>query len=104
MVLDASYKSKQSETRGKVKAGNNSESLLNEIRQIVYSLYQSKQITKKVYNNLIKSVNVWKMDTIFINSENSRTLKQHILTLKLANKLDLRFGEKVIALSNLSIY
>ena len=44
------------------------------------------------------------MDTIFINSENSRTLKPHILTLKLTNKLDLRFGEKVIALSNLSIY
>ena len=41
-----------------VKAGNNSESLLNEIRQIVYSLYQSKQITKKVYNNIIKSINV----------------------------------------------
>ena len=37
-----------------VKAGNNSENLLNEIRQIVYSLYQSKQITKKVYNSLIK--------------------------------------------------
>ena len=31
-----------------VKAGNNSESLLNEIRQIVYSLYQSKQITRKI--------------------------------------------------------
>ena len=44
------------------------------------------------------------MDTIFINSENSRTLKPHILTLKLTNKLDFRFGEKVIALSNLSIY
>ena len=44
------------------------------------------------------------MDTIFINSENSRTLKLHILTLKLTNKLDLRFGEKVIALSNFSIY
>ena len=41
-----------------VKAGNNSENLLNEIRKIVYSLYQSKQIAKKVYNNLIKSVNV----------------------------------------------
>ena len=67
-----------------VKAGNNSESLLNEIRQIVYSLYQSKQITKKVCNNIIKSINVEKMDTIFINSENSRTLKLHILTLKLA--------------------
>ena len=39
-----------------VKAGNNSESLLNEIRQIVYSLYKSKQITKKVYNNIIKSI------------------------------------------------
>ena len=39
-----------------VKAGNNSESLLNEIRQIVYSLYQSKQITKKVYNSIIKSI------------------------------------------------
>ena len=41
-----------------VKAGNNSKSLLNEIRQIVYSLYQSKQITKKVYDNIIKSMNV----------------------------------------------
>ena len=39
-----------------VKVGNNSESLLHEIRQIVYSLYQSKQITKKVYNNIIKSI------------------------------------------------
>ena len=39
-----------------VKAGNNSESLLNEIRQIVYSLYQSKQITKKVYNHIIESI------------------------------------------------
>ena len=39
-----------------VKAGNNSESLLNEIRLIVYYLYQSKQITKKVYNNIIKSI------------------------------------------------
>ena len=39
-----------------VKAGNNSENLLNEIRQIVYSLYQSKQITKKVCNNIVKSI------------------------------------------------
>ena len=39
-----------------VKAGNNSESLLNEIRQIVYSLYQPKQITKKVDNNIIKFI------------------------------------------------
>ena len=65
MVLDAVYKSKENETKGKVlkiltpkqmlqrlpialgqvKAGNNSESLLNKIRQIVYFLYQCKQIT-----------------------------------------------------------
>ena len=71
---EAIYKSKQSEIKGtglkililrqmiqrlpialaQVKAGNNSENLLNEIRQIIYSLYQSKEITKKVYNNLIR--------------------------------------------------
>ena len=78
MLSDANYDAKQNKTTGtglkiltpkqmiqrlpialaQVKAGNNSESLLNEIRQIVYSLYQSKQITKKVYNNIIKSINV----------------------------------------------
>ena len=41
-----------------VKAGNNSESLLNEIRKIVYSLYRSKEITKKVCNNIINSIKV----------------------------------------------
>ena len=41
-----------------IKAGNNSESLLNEIRQIAYSLYRSKEITKKVYKNIIKSTKV----------------------------------------------
>ena len=44
------------------------------------------------------------MDTIFINSENSKASMPHILKLKLARKLDLRLGEKAIALSNLSIY
>ena len=44
------------------------------------------------------------MDTIFMNTENSKTSKLHVLVLKLTNKPDLRFGEKVIALSNLSIY
>ena len=76
MLADANYNAKQNETMGKglkiltpkqmlqrlpialaqVKAGNNSENLLNEIRQIIYSLYQSKEITKKVYNNLIRSL------------------------------------------------
>ena len=78
MLLNWNDDAKQNETKGtglkiltpkeilqrlpialaQVKAGNNSESLLNEIRQIVYSLYQSKQITKKVYNNIIKSINI----------------------------------------------
>ena len=39
-----------------------------------------------------------------MNSENSKTSKLHVLLLKLTNKLDLRIGEKNIALSNLSIY
>ena len=78
MLSDANYNSKHSETKGKglkiltpkqmlqrlpialaqVKAGNNSESLLNEIRQIVYSFYQSKQIAKKGYSNIVKSINI----------------------------------------------
>ena len=75
MLSDANSNAKQNETKGtglniltptqmlqrlsialaQLKAGSNSESLLNKIRQIVYSLYQSKQITKKVYNHIIKS-------------------------------------------------
>ena len=39
-----------------IQAGNNSESLKNEIRQILYSLNRSKVLTKTVYNNLIKSI------------------------------------------------
>ena len=39
-----------------VKADNDSENLLNEIRKIIYSLYQSKEITKKVCNNIIESL------------------------------------------------
>ena len=44
------------------------------------------------------------MDTIFKNSENSRTSEYHVLVHKLTDKLDLRRGQKRVALSNLSIY
>ena len=47
---------------------------------------------------------MYKTDTIFMNSANSKIPKPHVLILKLTNKLDLRIGEKIIALSNLSIY
>ena len=92
------------------KAGNNSESLLNEIRQIIYFLYQSKEIAKKVYSNIIKSIqqkklhSIIKMDTILMNSGNSKTSEPYVLILKLTDKLDLRRGENIIVLSNLSIY
>ena len=76
MMLEAKSKAKQNETKGtrlkiltpkqmfqrlpislaQVKAGNNSENLFYKIRQIIYSLYQSKEVTKKLYNNLIKSL------------------------------------------------
>ena len=44
------------------------------------------------------------MDTIFMNSENSKTSQPHVLILKLTDRLDSRRGETIIALSNLSIY
>ena len=44
------------------------------------------------------------MDTIFMNSDNSKTSEYHVLALKLTDKLDLRRGQKTVALSNLSIY
>ena len=76
MVINAAYDAKQHKgtglkiltpdqmlkrlpiSRARISAGNNSESLLNEIRQIVYSLYRTKEITKRVYNNIFKSVKV----------------------------------------------
>ena len=43
------------------------------------------------------------MYTIFINSENRRTSEYHVLELRLADKLDLKRGQKSVALSNLTI-
>ena len=64
---------------------------------------ETKEITKKVYNN--NQINpVIKENTIFMNSEKSKTSKPHALILKLNDKLDLRRGEKSIALSDLRIY
>ena len=66
-ILDFSNKSRPRSKKDKerlpialaqVKAGNTSENLLNEIRQIIYSLYQEKEITKKVYKNIMNSIKV----------------------------------------------
>ena len=49
-------------------------------------------------------INNTKLDTIFMNSENSRTSEYHVLVRRLTDKLDLRSGQKSVVLSNLSIY
>ena len=64
-----------------VKGGNTSEKLLNEIRQIIYSLYQPKENFKKVYNNIVNSIKLYNgMDTMFMNSQNSKTSDPHRLS------------------------
>ena len=56
-----------------VKASNISENLLNEISQIIYSLCQAHEITKKTYSNIMNLIQLWfKMDATFLNSKNSQ--------------------------------
>ena len=52
--------------RAQVKAGNTSENLLNEIRQIIYSLHRSKEITEKVYNTIMNSIKVYYKSEYYI--------------------------------------
>ena len=47
-------------TLAQLKAGNNSEKLKNEIRQLLYSLYRSKKLTKHIYKSLIDTIQKWK--------------------------------------------
>ena len=92
-------------TLSQVKAGNTSENLLNEIRQIIYCLYWANEVTEKVYNNIMNSTKLWnRVDTIFMNSENSKTSDPQRLLLNLSDKINLRQSHKYVALLNLSIY
>ena len=82
-----------------VKAGNTSGNLLNEIRQILYSLYRAKAITKRVFNNIINSIKLKKRrDAILMNSENDKILNPHRLLINLLEKTNLKVKEKVVAL------
>ena len=68
-------------------------------------LFWSKEITKKVYNNIMKSIKLWnRMDTIILNCENSKTSDPHRLLLNLWNKINFKRSVKYIALSNIRIY
>ena len=80
-----------------LKEGNNSEKLKNEIRQILYSLYRLKKLTKFDQRYL-------KMKTIFMNTKNSKTSKPHRFKLGLTDKLSLKNPNKNMTLANLSIY
>ena len=72
-----------------VKASNASKSLLNEIRQIMYSLYQPNKVTKNVYN-IMNSVKLWnRMDMVFMNFESSKRSDPHGLLLNLSDKINL---------------
>ena len=88
-----------------VKTSNTPANLLNEIRQIKYFLYQAKEIIKKVFNNTMNSIKVWfKVDTIFINSGNSKTVHSHRVLLNLLDKINLKRSDKYVDLSNVSMY
>ena len=89
-----------------LKKRDTSENLLKEIRQIIYSLYRAKEITKKVYNNIVNSIKFYnsRMDTIFMNFKNSKTYDVHRILLSLSDKINLKGSDKYVALSNLSIY
>ena len=116
MMSEAKSKAKQNDTKGtglkiltpkqmlqrlpialaQVKAGNNSENLLNNSDKLfIHCIKQKKLLSIQQLNRIFI-----KIDTIFVNSENSRTSEPHILKLKLTDKLDLRLDKKVIALSD----
>ena len=77
---------------------------VNEIRQIIYFLYRAKQFTKKVYNNIMNSIKLKRMDTVFMSSENSKISDPHRLLLNFKDKINIKGSDKNVALSNLSIY
>ena len=88
-------------TLAQLKAGNNSEKLKKEIRQLLYSLYRSKKTYKATLNVCLHYL---KTKTIFMNTENSKTNEPHRFKLDLTDKLNLENSNKNTTLANLSIY
>ena len=77
-----------------IKAGNNSRELKNEIRQLLYSLCRSKQISKTIYKNLIATI--LKMEAIFMNTANSKTKKSNKCVYNFIDKLNLKNPKKTL--------
>ena len=75
-----------------LKVGNNSEKLQNEIRQLLYSLYRSKKLSKASYNNLMNT-----METIFMNTLYSKTNESNKFRYQFIDKLNLKNPNKSMA-------
>ena len=71
-----------------LKEGNNSEKLKNEIKQLLYSLYRSEKLTKQLDRHYLK------LETVFMNTENSKTNEPHQSKLDLTDKLILKNPKK----------
>ena len=78
-------------TLARLNAGNNSEKLKIEIKQLLYSLYWSKNLQNKFIKVLST---LFKIETIFVNTENSKTNQPHIYKLDLTDNLNLENGNK----------
>ena len=87
-------------TLAQLKAGNNSEKLKNEIRQLLCSLYCSKELTKAICKHLFSI----KMKKIFMNTANCKTNGRHRFRLTLADKLNLKDHNHNVVLANLIIH
>ena len=86
-------------TLTQVKTDNTSENFLNKVRHIIYSLYREKEVTKKVYKNIMNSIKLQKrMDTIIMNSKNSGTSDLHRLSTNLTDKINLKRNDKYVDL------
>ena len=66
----------------------------------MHSLYISKKLTKQTQNLTKQIYKSWNMETIFINSENSKTNESHKFRLNLTDKLNLTDPKKIMALAN----
>ena len=84
-----------------VRASNTFENLLNEIREVIYSLHRAKEIIKRVYNNMMNPIKFQcQMDTIFANSENRKISDLHRSLLNLTDKINLKRSDKYVVLSS----
>ena len=82
-----------------LKAGNNSEKLKKEIRQLFHSLYRSKKLTESIYKSYLN------IEIIFMNTANSKKIESNKFINQFTDKINFKIpNNKSIELVNLSIY